>query len=301
MAVGNQSGRSPLLAIIVLTKNEEANLARCLMSLAPLDADVFIVDSGSTDRTVDIAEEHGAQVLRHQWKNHAVQMNWAIENVNTDAEWMARFDADEYITPELASELLRVLPNTLAGCSGLMMKRRLIFLGRWIRHGGTYPIWLLRIWRRGKARCEDRWMDEHMVLDSGGVVKLENDFVDYNRKGLSAWIEKHNDYSSRELLDLLGAIPASESQKTLTGQAARKRWAKTSLYNHAPLFLRAFAYWLFRYVVRLGFLDGKAGLVYYFLQALWYRVLVDAKVMENRISKCEGSSFRAATPGDRID
>ena len=289
----------PLLAVIVLTKNEEANLERCLMSLAPLRADVVVVDSGSTDRTVEIAEAHGVRVLRHPWKNHAAQLNWAIEHLDSEAPWVARFDADEYLTTELAAELLSTLPKLPVDCTGLMAKFRIIFLGRWIKHGGTYPTWLLRIWRRGKARCEDRWMDEYMVLDSGVVAKLENDFVNDNRKGLSAWTEKHNDYSSRELLDLLqSTLPISNDR--LAGQLARRRWAKKSLYNRSPLFLRAFAYWFWRYVVRFGFLDGKVGFVHYFLQTFWYRVLVDAKILEHQMSERERASSQVRDPDNSI-
>jgi hypothetical protein len=154
-----------------------------------------------------------------------------------------------------------------------------VFLGRWIKHGGMYPLWHMRMWRTGKARCEDRWMDEHMELDGGQVRKLEFDFVDDNQKDLTFWIEKHNHYASRELLDLLAARPQG-SHETLEGQAARKRWAKESLYRRAPLLVRAAIYWFYRYFIRGGFLDGKQGAIFHFLQAFWYRFLVDSKIIE---------------------
>ena len=279
----DQNAHSVLLAVIILTKNEEANLARCLASLSQLQADVLVVDSGSTDRTVEIAREFGARVVQHPWKNYAVQFNWAIDHLDTNAPWVARIDADEHMLPELVQELLSLLPGLPEGCSGLLVKRRVFFLGRWMKHGGYYPTWLLRFWRRGMARCEDRWMDEHMKLSTGEATRLENDIVDCNMKGLTFWIDKHNQYATSELLDLNAMRSDSGSHQQLDGQAALKRWAKESLYSKSPLFMRAFAYWFLRYFLRCGFLDGKEGLVFHFLQGFWYRFLVDAKIMEAKI------------------
>src|ERR1035441_879124 len=127
---------SPILAVIVLTKNEEPNLARCLSSLSSLPVDLLVVDSGSTDRTIEIAHAFGAVVLYHPWKNHSAQVNWAIEHLETDAQWVARLDADEHMTPELVDELSQSLPLLPSDCTGLLVKRRGMFLGRWMKHGG---------------------------------------------------------------------------------------------------------------------------------------------------------------------
>lgn len=268
------------LAVIILTKNEEANLDRCLASLASLDCDVFVVDSGSTDRTLEIAAEYGAHILRHPWKNYSDQMNWAIANLQSSSKWVLRLDADEYLTQRLADEIRATLPTAQLSCSGFYVKRRFMFLGKWMKHGGMYPLWHLRIWRKGTARCEERWMDEHMVLVSGIAQKLNGDLVDDNEKDLTFWIEKHNHYSNREALDLLAIAARQNGENQLTGQAARKRWVKESLYSRGPLFFRAFAYWTFRYFLQFGFLDGREGLIFHFLHAFWYRFLVDAKIME---------------------
>lgn len=272
---------SPLIAFVILTKNEELNLPRCIGSLEGLDADVFVVDSGSTDRTVQVAAQLGATVLSNSWKNYSTQMNWALDNMSTGAAWVFRLDADEYLTPELNAELRQVLPTVRAGTAGFAVKRRIYFLGKWIRHGGMYPISHVRLWRRGQARCEDRWMDEHMEVTGGTVDRLGHDFVDQNNKDLTFWIDKHNWYSNRELLDL-AQMEANQtgSHAKLAGQAASKRWAKEFLFAPCPRFVRAFAYWVLRYIFLAGFLDGEEGLIFHFLQAFWYRFLVDAKMFE---------------------
>src|SRR5208283_216328 len=162
--------------------------------ISPLQPEILIVDSGSTDRTLEIAKEYGARVLYNPWKNHSAQLNWAIEHLESDALWVARLDADEYLTSELALELTHVLSSLPDEYSGLLVKRRVFFLGRWMKHGGYYPIWLLRFWRQGKANCEERWMDEHLALVDGTAYKLANDIVDRNMKGLTFWIDKHNHY-----------------------------------------------------------------------------------------------------------
>ncbi|MEY4878535.1 MAG: hypothetical protein RJB62_3 [Pseudomonadota bacterium] len=267
------------LSVIILTKDEEANLPYALESLKPLGAKIYIVDSGSTDRTRAIAERHGCIVLANPFTTHAKQINWALDNLPIETEWVLRLDADEWLTPELVAELARKLPTLPPDITGLMLKRRVYFWGRWIRHGGYYPTWLLRVWRRGAARCEDRDMDEHMLITNGHIGDLEHDLVDENHKGLAFWIDKHNRYSDKEVTALrTGTVHTHATE--VGASVARKRKLKNGLYGRAPRFLRAFLYWAFRYVLQLGFLDGKAGFVFHFLQGFWYRLVVDAKLEE---------------------
>jgi len=269
-----------LLSVIILTRDEEANLPFALESLKPLAPEIFLVDSGSTDRTVEIARAAGCQVYLHRFENHAAQFNWAIDNLPIDTPWVMRLDADERLTLELASELLSVLPGLSGNVCGLEIKRRIYFWGRWIRHGGFYPTWLLRVWRKGFGRCEQRWMDEHMLVTSGRIVKLVSDLIDENHKGLTFWTDKHNRYADREARDLIAMVSASNDRPS--GQMGRRRWVKQNFYSRLPLFWRAFFYWFYRYFILLGFLDGTAGFVFHFLQAWWYRALVDAKLYEMR-------------------
>jgi len=270
------------LSVIILTKNEEANITACLSSLKSLEAEVFIVDSGSSDRTVEIAQQAGCKVYHHSFENYAKQLNWAIENLPVATPWVMRLDADESLTPQLVEELKRLLPQTPQEIVGYQVKRRVVFMGRWIRHGGYYPTWLLRIWRRGMGKCEQRWMDEHIVLSQGKIADLQHDIIDENRKDLTFWIDKHNRYADREVKDMLHMKEKADSllDERQTSQASQRRWVKKNFYATSPLFLRAFLYFLLRYTIGLGFLDGKEGLIFHFLQGFWYRFLVDAKIYE---------------------
>ena len=272
-----------LISVIILTKNEEANLLNCLNSLQKLNAEIFVVDSGSTDQTVKIAQKARCQVFEHPFENQAKQLNWAIQNLPIATPWLMRLDADERLTPELVEELKLVLPQTSDDITGYQVKRRVFFMNRWIRHGGYYPTWLLRIWRTGLGTCEQRWMDEHIVLSQGKVANLQQDIIDENKKDLSFWIDKHNHYADREVKDLLNMVVEQDDpllKKGQLSQASQRRWIKKNFYGRSPLFLRAFLYFLMRYTIGLGFLDGKEGLIFHFLQGFWYRFLVDAKIYE---------------------
>lgn len=268
-----------LLSVIILTFNEEVNLPACLMSLKKLNPNIFVVDSNSTDRTIEIAKQCGAEVMSHSFQNHAEQFNWAIDNLRINTPWCMRLDADERLTDSLIDELKTRLPATGEMTSGFLIKRRVYFLGRWIKHGGYYPVWLLRIWRTGKGRCENRNMDEHILISQGICEKLDNDFMDENQKGLTFWTEKHNHYATREVQDLLTPVTDRLGSQP-HGQAGIRRLQKNRFYAKTPLFIRAFLYWAYRYILLLGFLDGRPGLIFHFLQAFWYRFLVDAKIYE---------------------
>lgn len=263
---------------MILTLNEERNLPRALQSVAGWAAEIFVVDSGSTDRTLEIARSFNAHVVQHPFENQAAQFNWALDHLSLVTDWILRLDADEYLTEELKAEIDETLGQVTSEITGFEIKRRVYFLGRWIKHGGYYPTWLMRLFRRGQGRYEDRLVDEHLVLSSGRAGRLDQDLIDDNQKGLSDWIQKHNVYASRE------AEASRRASAPLAGQAGQKRWLKTRLYDRSPLFVRALAYYLYRYIVRLGFLDGKEGLVFHFLQAGWYRFLVDAKILEGLLS-----------------
>jgi glycosyltransferase involved in cell wall biosynthesis len=267
------------LSIIILTKDEEENLPVTLDSLVALGCRIFVVDSGSADRTRELARYAGCEVVTHPFTSQSEQLNWALENLPIDTPWVMRLDADERATPELVEELRSTLPAAPPGVTGFELKRRVYFWGSWIRHGGYYPTWLFRIWRRGTARSEQRWMDEHMVSSGGARAKLRHDIIDENQKGLGFWIDKHNRYADREVKDML-AMKSERERVQVEGQAGQRRWLKQNVYSRAPMFVRAFAYWFFRYFLKLGFLDGLAGLVFHFNQALWYRLLVDAKMHE---------------------
>ncbi len=274
------------ISVILLTYNEQLHIERCLGSLLPIVQAVYLVDSGSTDRTVELAESMGATVLHHPWKNYADQFQWGLDNAPIDTDWVMRMDADEYLESELQNEIRSRLPVLPCEVSGVYLKRKVMFMGRWVRHGGFYPHILLRIWRTGLGRIEQRWMDEHIILDGDGkTIQFEYDLVDDNRKGITFWIDKHNSYASREMVDLLNRrfdlLPRDDAIKIQDDPQARwKRILKDEVYVKLPLGLRASIYFTYRYFFRLGFLDGVSGFIFHFMQGFWYRLLVDAKVME---------------------
>lgn len=272
------------LVAIILTYNEERHLARCIASLQDLAGEVLVVDCHSTDATVELARAHGARVVQHAWTNHAQQFNWALTQVDPDTEWVLRIDADEVLTPGLVEEIRARLPSVGPQIDGVNLRRRMTFQGRLIRHGGLFPVKVLRLFRYGRGRCEDRWMDEHIKV-TGSTIEFRGELIDDNLNSLTWWTDKHNRYASREAVDLLNleyGFMERDSVASLRGggQAGMKRWLKETVYARLPGGFRAFAYWLYRYVIRLGFLDGQAGAAFHFLQGFWYRYLVDAKIAE---------------------
>lgn len=283
---GGRAGGPADLAVVILTFNEEVHLARALDSVRPIAREIIVVDSYSTDRTIAIAEAAGAVLLQNTFVNQARQFNWALDNAPVTSAWVMRLDADEVIAPDLAVEIRERLPLLPEAIQGVVLNRRHIFMGRWIRHGGRYPLRLLRIWRRGVGRVEDRWMDEHIVLAHGGTVTFEGEFSDHNLNDLTFFTDKHNKYATREAIEALAAEfslhkkDSSAPPTHLNAQAGRKRALKQGVYNRLPFALGPLGYFLFRYIVQGGFLDGRPGLVYHFLQGFWYRFLVEAKIYE---------------------
>ena len=274
------------LSVVILTFNEEKHIARCIESVRSVSSEIFIVDCFSTDNTLKIAESLGAKCYQHKWENnHALQFNWALKNLPIKTEWVMRMDADEYILSELAEEIKLKLKDIEEDVTGININRRVFFLNKWIRYGGYYPTTLLRIWRNGAGFFEERWMDEHLKLESGRTILFSNDLVDHNLNNLTWWTNKHNNYATREAVDYLIykynlGNDSGISTNLIGSQDKRKRWLKEKIYFNIPLFLRPFFYFIFRYVIKLGFLDGKPGVVWHFLQGFWYRFLVDAKVLE---------------------
>lgn len=273
------------ITAVILTFNESLHLRRCIESLQGFVSRVVVVDSYSTDDTQQIAENLGASFLQNSWLNYANQFQWALDNANIDTEWVLRIDADEYIEEGLKQEVSAILPKVGKDVCGFFVRRKYVFLGKWIRHGAMYPIDVLRIFRRGTGRIEQRWMDEHIVLEQGTSVRLQGNIVDDNLNNVSWWVNKHNGYATREMLDLLnlkyGFIDSDDAmEQQSAGQAKFKRWLKTAVYAKLPYFVRPMLYFLYRYFFKLGFLDGLKGFAFHFMQGCWYRCLVDLKMLE---------------------
>lgn len=270
------------LTVVVLTWNEELNIEQCLRSVLGWAEQVVVVDSFSTDHTAGIARTLGAELYANTFEDYATQRNWALDNLELRNEWLLFLDADEYLTDELKEEIAGTLPVT--DCEGFFLKRRLYFLGHWIRHGGYYPSWILRLFRRGGARFA-RGVNEHVHLE-GKVGYLQHDFIHDSKKPIGDWIDKHNRYASLEAEALFCGQEDGELRfigDFLRGTPVRrKKWLRQKFYDRLPLFLRPFLFFVYRYFLRLGFLDGRAGFVYHFLQGFWFMMLIDLKYLELR-------------------
>lgn len=275
------------LSVLILTYNEELHLDRCLASLQGRCKDIFIVDSFSKDKTLEIANKHGAQVFQRAWTNYADQFQWGLDNCPIQSTWVMRLDADEYLEPDLLPEIAETLPKTDSQTGGFYIRRKYVFLGKWVRFGAVYPLVLLRIWRNKGGRIEQRWMDEHIVLPEGvKTSQLTGHIVDDNLNNTRWWTDKHNKYADREMLDILirkhqlMGVDEALSHDGDNTQARIKRFVKEGIYNRLPVFVRPFLYFLYRYFLRLGFLDGVRGFAFHFFQGYWYRSLVDLRVYE---------------------
>jgi glycosyltransferase involved in cell wall biosynthesis len=274
------------ISVIILTYNEEKHIERCIRSLKPFVKDIFIVDSYSTDRTLEIAESLGAKVYQNKWVNYATQFQWGLDNCPIKTKWVMRMDADEYVEPELAQEIEKTIGELPDSIKGIYLKRKVYFQGKWIKWGGFYPHILLRIWQYGYGRIEQRWMDEHIILSEGDTILIEKgNIVDDNKNNITWWIDKHNKYATREMIDLMNIkYKFFKEDDTLLKmedpQAKKKRFIKEKIYSKLPLGIRPTLYFLYRYFIKLGFLDGWEGFIFHFMQGYWYRLLVDIKCWE---------------------
>lgn len=274
-----------MLTVVILTFNEEKHVERAIASVQRIANEIVVVDSGSTDQTVEIARNLGAKILTHRWVNHAHQFNWAIDQLQFSRGWILRLDADEIVSDELAMQISEAMRNAGPKVGGMTIARRMTFMGQTIRHGGLFPVHVVRIFRVGRGRCERRWMDEHIQVE-GEIIELSGELLDDNLNSISWWIDKHNRYSNLEVIEILKKelkdFKYTSGSRIAIGRASRKRWLKEKVYLNLPIGFRAFLYFGYRYFFRLGFVDGVAGTAFHFLQGFWYRYLVDIKLLEVR-------------------
>ena len=259
------------IAVIILQKNEALHIRRCLEKLKPLEPrQIFVVDCHSTDGSDRVAAEMGATVVYHDWPGlYAKQLNWALDNLPIQATWVLRLDADEYLYPETCEEvkeLIKVggLPNSM---TSLSLSRARVFCGRRIHFGGTAHIPMVRFFKYGIGRCQDRAMDEHIVTSEGRDFRLKGEFADHNLNSMDWWRAKHRGYARREASDAL-AFQRGE----LHFKSSKEAYYKMQRY------FRAFVYFFIRYILKGGFLDGYTGWMWNFWQGLWYRCLVDYEI-----------------------
>lgn len=271
------------ITAIILTKDEEKHIKRCIQSVKEVCTHILVVDSFSTDRTCELAQQLGAHVVQHEFKNQAQQFNWAIDNLDISTEWIWRVDADEYIEPPLAQGVSEALKDCADDVNGIYVNKKIIFLGKPLLHGGWYPAQQIKVIRKGHGRSENKPMDEHLIITDGRTISVNGDQTDENLNDLTWWTEKHNRYADREALNMLAMAYGMDNQenevepKLFGNGAERKRWLKIK-YARMPLYIRPFLNFFVRYVLQLGFLDGNHR--WYVLQGFWYRYLVDSKIYE---------------------
>ncbi|MBR6220151.1 MAG: glycosyltransferase family 2 protein [Clostridia bacterium] len=269
------------ITAIVLTRNEEQNLPDCLRSLEGFARRVVVVDSGSTDATCAIAREAGADVLVHPFETHARQFNWALDNAGVDTAWCLRLDADERLTPALCAELEALMTEHATGdVNGIVLQAWLYFMGRRLSHVKNMKRKLM-VFKTGLGRVEDRHMDEHTRLLSGRSVDAKERFLHYDYKDMTHYIGKLNWYAGREVRDYFDYLEGRGQNDGLDAVNSAVRSRKFKVYYRLPMFLRCWLMFVYSYVFRLGFLDGREGFLYHYMYHRWYRTLVDAKIYEH--------------------
>ncbi|NQT29325.1 MAG: glycosyltransferase family 2 protein [Candidatus Saganbacteria bacterium] len=272
------------VSVIILTHNEELNLELLLKNVKGWASDIFIVDSFSNDKTLEIATKYTDKIYQHKFKDFSDQRNWALRNLPFSNEWVLFLDADERLSDKLKIEIEKRLPAVKPQINGFYIKRRVYFMGRWMKHGGYYPHWLLRLVRHKKASCE-REINEHLVVPEP-TLKLKEDILHISEKDLTFWIAKHNRFATMEALQLM-----KDRGYNLTSQSSvdKKRMLRWRRWNKMPVLIRPLFYFLYRYFIKLGFLDGKEGLIFHFLQGFWYFFLIDAKYYEMQMNIAQGN------------
>jgi glycosyltransferase involved in cell wall biosynthesis len=266
------------ISVYIPAYNESIHIERAVSSALKITPHVYVIDSFSDDDTVEKAKSLGAQVFQYEWtskSNFAKKLNWILENVPFKTTWVIRLDADEYFLEETISKLEHELSNISLNIKAVSLNRRFVFMGKWIKRG-FYPQPSLRITRFGFVKYVDTWLDENINVSKNETLNLSLDFVDESLIGINKWVEKHLHYANLQVID---DVRDSISNKKLA-YYANKKLQRYNLYKNLPLFLRPTLYFFYRYLFRFGFLDGARGFVWAFLQAWWYRLLIDIKIFE---------------------
>tara|TARA_A100001015_G_scaffold192929_1_gene215011 strand:+ start:1139 stop:1969 length:831 start_codon:yes stop_codon:yes gene_type:complete len=270
------------LDIIILTYNEEVNIQKCLESAKNLSNNIHVVDSYSTDNTLDICSKYDVQIHKNEFINQGIQFNWALDNLKLNNDWILRLDADETVSEKLNKSILYEVSKKNNLYDGFYINRKLIWCEKWIKYGGIYPHWISRLFKKNRARYEER-TEEHLII-KGKTKKLKGDLIEDNKKNLISFFTiKHLETAKGETKEFFdnkyNTLNQSESLNTKNNI---RRYAKLNLYNRLPIFLRAFLYFVLRYFFQLGFLDGKHGFTFHFFQGFWYRMLIDLMIYEKK-------------------
>lgn len=259
---------------IILTYNEELNIQQCVDSVSDFCKRIVVIDSFSTDSTIEIAKKMGCDVFQHEFISHSKQFIYGLENTGISTEWVLRIDADERITDAAKSEIISKL-NGNSNYNGVVIPFEVNFLGKKLKHGGAYPFRKLILFKKQYAYMEDKKMDEHIVLTEGKSLIIKSICEHHDNKDLKTWLHKHVDYAFKE----------ADDAELLLARSAGFKDKKRTAYYRLPSFIRAKLYFIYRYFFKLGFLDGKAGRYFALLQAYFYRIEVEAALYEKKVKK----------------
>lgn len=282
------------ISVIILSFNGEDTLPATLAAARRVSGDLHVVDSYSGDRSQEIARQYGAQVVEHPFETYGVQRKWASDHLPLKHDWELHLDQDDLMTDELVDELNRLKHQFSDDVTGYYIGRVIYFLGRPIRHGGMYPSWQMRLFRKGTGQCDKRRYDSHFYV-TGPTRHLKGEMIDDVRMTLTEWTARHNKWADAEAEEIESPTPEGVIASKMAGDVVQRKRALRGYYEAWPLLIRPFVLFFYRYVLRLGFLDGKTGFVFYVLQTFWWRFLVDAKIFERRLAR----QAEAATPPER--
>ena len=275
-------------SFIILTFNEEVHLPRLLASIKDLQANTFILDSGSTDETLNIAKTYGVEVKNHAFINHPKQWDFALKNFNIKTPWTIGLDADQLVTPELFNQLQKFRHTDFEGINGIYFNRKNYFQGSWIRYGGYYPIYLLKMFRTGIGYSDlNENMDHRFIVPGKTVIWKKGHLLEENLKenNIDFWFKKHEKYSAliaQEEIERTKKLRSQTLKPNIWGNPDEKKaWLKR-LWWKLPLGLRPYLYYGYRMVFQFGILDNKTARKFHYLQGLWFRKLVDRKILALR-------------------
>jgi glycosyltransferase involved in cell wall biosynthesis len=270
------------LTAIILTKNEKLNIEQCILSIKSIAKRIVVVDSYSDDETIEIAKKLGADVYLNKFVNYASQFNWALDNASISTKWCLRIDADERFTPKLTEEIEKIIQSNVESIvNGIVLEAQMFFMGKKLNYGASRKRKLM-VFKTNFGKIEKRRMDEHTVLSEGETIYAKNKYLHYDFKDIDIFVKKLNWYATREMQDYTEYKETKQKIDLNDKKINRTRFKKFKIYYRFPLFIRSKFLFIYFYVLKLGFLDGKEGYIYNYLYTRFYRLLVDIKIYEQQ-------------------
>ena len=278
------SYRNNKISAIILTYNEEIHIDRCIKSLKNFVKEIIIIDSNSNDKTIEICKKNHIRIYQNKFINQSHQMNWALKNVNIKSKWIFRIDADEIVEKNFFNKIKGIIESKI-DISGIIIERKIKFFNKIINYGLTSPHKTLRIWKNGSGKYQKINVDEQVTV-IGKIAISKAIIIDHNLKNFSWWLKKHKNYASREAESYFIYKKKYNYKKiTFNDTSKIKQNKKFRIYYKLPIFIRPILLFMYSYFVKFGFLSGVRGLIFYFFQTLWYRMLVDIFIFKKYFFK----------------